>query len=134
MYLLDTCVWSDARRRVPAVRAWLGTVSPASLFLSVVTVGEMTKGITLRSRQDPVAAASLQNWLNNLRDAHDERILPIDEAIAIAWGQMMAARTLPIADALIAATARAHALVLVTRNVADFAGTGVEIVNPWVNA
>ena len=131
MYLLDTCVWSDARRRVPSVLAWLGAANPASLFLSVITVGEMTKGVALRARKDAVAAVSLKNWVDDLRGTHADRILPVDEAIAIAWGQMMAARTLPIADALIAATARAHRLVLVTRNVVDFAGTGVEMTNPW---
>lgn len=131
MYLLDTCVWSDARRRVPSVLAWLGAANPASLFLSVITVGEMTKGVALRARKDAVAAVSLENWLDDLRGTHADRILPIDEAVAVAWGQMMATRNLPIADALIAATARIHALVLVTRNVADFAGTGIEIVNPW---
>ena len=132
MYLLDTCVWSDARRRVPSVLAWLGAANPASLFLSVITVGEITKGVALRARKDAVAAVSLKNWVDDLRGTHADRILPVDEAIAIAWGQMMAARTLPIADALIAATARAHRLVLVTRNVVDFAGTGVEMTNPWI--
>jgi len=134
MFLLDTCVLSEARRRTPAAVAWLAGSDPSKQYVSAISIGEFAKGIALRSRKDPIAAASLSNWLDNLRQQFIERILPIDETIAIAWGQMMAARTLPIADALIAATARTHSLVLVTRNVADFAGTGVEIVNPWVNA
>lgn len=131
MYLLDTCVWSDARRRVPSVLAWLGTEDPAMLFLSVITLGEMTKGVVIRARRDPVAATSLGNWVDSVHAQNVDRVLPVDAAVAIAWGRMMAVRTLPVADGLIAATARVHGLVLVTRNVADFAGTGIDIVNPW---
>jgi hypothetical protein len=130
-YLIDTCVVSEARRRsVPAV-SWLKAVGSATLFLSVITIGEITKGIATRERTDPIAAAALGRWLDGLRGTYADRILPIDDAVATAWGRLMARRTFPVPDGLIAATARVHDLTLVTRNVADFAETGVDLVNPW---
>jgi predicted nucleic acid-binding protein len=130
-YLLDTNVLSEARRRSPEAVAWLRAVNPASLFVSVITIGEIAKGISQRARTDPVAAAALEAWLDTLGISYAERVLPIDQAVAIAWGRLMAQRTRPVVDALIAATARVHNLVLVTRNVTDFAGCGVEVVDPW---
>jgi toxin FitB len=130
-YLIDTCVLSEARRRSAPATAWLRAVDPAELFLSVISVAEVAKGTAVRERTDPVAAASLVRWLNGLRHAYADRILPIDDAVATAWGQLMARRTFPVPDGLIAATARVHNLTLVTRNVADFADTGVDVVNPW---
>ena len=130
-YLLDTNVLSAARRRTPAAVEWLRAVDPATLFLSVITIGEIAKGIALRARTAPVAAAGLDEWLDTLRRIYADRILAIDDAVAVAWGRLMAQRTCPTVDALIAATARVHNLVLVTRNVTDFADTGVDVVNPW---
>lgn len=130
-YLLDTCVVSEARRRSAPAVEWLSAADPASLFLSVITIGEIAKGIAVRERTDPVAAAALGRWIGGLRRAYSDRILPVDDVIATVWGQMMARRTLPVLDGLIAATARAHNLTLVTRNVADFADTGIELTNPW---
>lgn len=130
-YLLDTNVLSEARRHAPRAVAWLRAVDPAALFLSVISVGEITKGITVRERTDPVAAASLSRWLDGLRQLYADRILPIDDRIATACGQLMARRSFPVPDGLIAATARVHGLTLVTRNIADFADSGVDVVNPW---
>lgn len=130
-YLLDTCVVSEARRHSAAAVAWLRAVNPGALFLSVITLGEIAKGIAIRQRTDPVAAAKLDGWLSGLRSVYADRILPIDHAVTIAWGHLMARRTLPVPDALIAATARVHDLTLVTHNVVDFSGTGVDVVNPW---
>ncbi len=130
-YLVDTCVVSEARRRSTAALAWLNAVDPAALFLSVITIGEIAKGIAARERTDPIAAAALGRWLDGLRNAYARNVLAIDDAVAITWGHMMAQRTLPVSDGLIAATARVHNLTLVTRNVADFAQTGVDVVNPW---
>lgn len=130
-YLIDTNVLSEARRRSPAATAWLRAVDPAELFLSVITIGEVAKGIAVRERIDPVAAAALGRWLNGLRQGYADRILPIDDAVATAWGQLMARRTFSVPDGLIAATARIHNLTVVTRNEADFAGAGVDTVNPW---
>ena len=130
-YLIDTNGLSEARRRSAPATAWLRAVDPAVLFLSVITIGEVAKGIAVRERTDPVAAVTLGRWLNGLRHDYSDRILPIDDAVATAWGQLMARRTFPVPDGLIAATARVHNLTLVTRNVADFADTGVDVVNPW---
>jgi len=130
-YLIDTNVLSEVRRRSAPATAWLRAADPAELFLSVITIGEVVKGIAVRERSDPVAAAALGRWLNGLRRDYADRILPIDDAVATAWGQLMARRTFPVPDGLIAATARVRNLTLVTRNVADFAGAGVDVVNPW---
>ena len=130
-YLVDTCVVSEARRRSAPALAWLNAVDPAALFLSVITIGEIAKGIAARQRTDPIAAAALGRWLDGLRNVYASKVLAIDDAVAIAWGHLMAPRTLPVSDGLIAATARVHNLTLVTRNVADFAQTGVDVVNPW---
>ena len=130
-YLIDTNVVSEARRKSAPATAWMRAVDPAGLFLSVITIGEIAKGVAVRERTDPVAAAMLGRWLSDLRDAYADRILPIDDAVATAWGQLMARRTFPVPDGLIAATARVHNLTVVTRNVADFAGAGVDVVNPW---
>ena len=130
-YLIDTCVLSEARPRSAQATAWLREVDPASLFLSVITVGEIAKGVAVRERTDPVAAAALGRWLDRLRQLYADRILAVDDAVATAWGHLMARRSFPVPDGLIAATARVHNLTLVTRNVADFAGAGVDVVNPW---
>ena len=94
-------------------------------------IGEIAKGIVARKRTDPIAADDSGRWLDGLRNAYASKVLAIDDAVAIAWGHLMAQRTLPVSDGLIAATARVHNLTLVTRNVADFAHTGVDVVNPW---
>jgi hypothetical protein len=131
MYLLDTCVLSEARRASREAVAWLRAADPDALYLSVITIGEIMKGIALRARRDARAGASLGRWLDELRSQYADRILPIDDAVAMTWGRLMAQRPRPMADALIAATARVHRKVLVTHNVGDFAETGFEIVNPW---
>ena len=131
MYLVDTCVVSEARRRTPEAVAWLRAAQSETLFLSVVTIGEITKGIMLKMRSDPPTASVLLRWLDELRFVYAARILPIDDAVATSWGRLMVQRTLPIADALIAATAQVNNKIIVTRNVADFAETGVTVVDPW---
>jgi toxin FitB len=131
MYLVDTCVVSEARRRAPPAVAWLRAAQSETLFLSVITIGEIMKGIMVKVRSDPPQAAALLRWLDELRLVYSSRILPIDNAVATGWGRLMAQRTRPMADALIAATARVHNKVVVTRNVADFADTGVDVIDPW---
>ena len=131
MYLIDTCVISEARRRTPQAVAWLNTAHPNALFLSAITIGEIAKGIAMKARRDPGTAVVLSRWLDELRLVYAPRILPVDDAVATTWGQLMASGSRPMADALIAATAQCYNKILVTRNVADFADMGVEIVNPW---
>ena len=131
MYLVDTNVISDARRKIPQALSWLQSVPPDEVFLSVVTLGEIARGIAQKQRTDPRAAQVFERWLARLRTTHKARILPITDVIAIEWGRLAAERPRGDADGLIAATAIVHGLTVVTRNVRDFADTGVPCVNPW---
>ena len=131
MYLIDTCVLSEARRRTPQAENWLRSANPNAIYLSVITIGEIMKGIAMKARTDPAAAAVLNRWLDELRLRYAARLLPIDDAVATNWGRLMAQRSRPMADALIAATARVNNKVLVTRNVTDFADMGLDLINPW---
>jgi predicted nucleic acid-binding protein len=131
MYLVDTCVVSEARRRTPEAVAWLRAAEPETLFLSAITVGEIMKGVMMKLRTDPPAAAVLRRWLDELRFVYAARILPIDDAVATTWGRLMAQRTRPVLDTLIVATAVVNNKIIVTRNVVDFADAGVEVIDPW---
>jgi predicted nucleic acid-binding protein len=133
-WLIDTNVISEIRKgpRCHAeVAAWWADVAETDLFLSVLTLGEIRKGIeTLRPR-DAARATALDGWLAELTTAFGPRILAIDAATAAAWGRIAAARSVPVIDALLAATARLHDLTLVTRNTADLAGLDVRLLNPF---
>jgi predicted nucleic acid-binding protein len=131
MYLLDTCVISEARRRTPQAVTWLRSTRSETLFLSAITIGEIMKGITMKLRTDPPAAAVLLRWLDELRVIYASRILPIDHEVATSWGRLMAERSRPAMDTLIAATARVNNKIIVTRNVADFTDAGVTVLDPW---
>lgn len=133
-YLLDTNVISELRkgdRADPNVTAWFADVADEEIFLSVLTIGEIRRGIESVRRRDPDAAASLDSWLVRLSGAHNARILPVDRVIAEEWGRMNVPDPLPVIDGLLAATARVLGLTLVTRNVADVVGTGVELLDPF---
>jgi len=131
MYLVDTNVVSEARRGTPEASRWLRSVNPAIVYLSVITLGEIMRGIAMRQKSDPRAAASLAAWLEVLRRDHADRILPIDDRIAIEWGRIAALRPRGEADGLIAATAIVHDFVIVTRNVKDFDDLRVSLIDPW---
>jgi len=131
MYLIDTNVLSEARRGRPEARNWLRSVDPDHVFLSVVTLGEVMKGIHHKGRTDPAAAASLHLWLDQIRADHARRILPISDEVALEWGRIAAIRPQDMADALIAATATVHRKAVVTRNASDFNNLGVRVIDPW---
>jgi predicted nucleic acid-binding protein len=131
VFLLDTNVVSAARKRHPIIADWIRRQDQKLLFLSVITIGEISRGIEMKLRTDPVAANSLAAWLRGLRHSYANRILDVDERVAVEWGRIAAQRTRGDADGLIAATALVHELEIVTRNVADFADTGATTINPW---
>jgi predicted nucleic acid-binding protein len=131
MYLVDTNVVSEARRGSPEAVSWLRSVDPRSIHLSVITLGEIMRGIALKQRADPQTAAHLTEWLQKLRRDHAHRILPITDQIALEWGRVAALRPRGDADGLIAATAIVHDLIIVTRNLGDFDDTRASTLNPW---
>ncbi len=132
MYLLDTNVVSELRRARPhrAVLAWLESVSDADLHLSAVTIGELQAGVEITREQDAARAAEIEAWLEQVAETYN--ILPMDTAAFRPWARLLHRRAPNlIEDAMIAATARVHGLIVVTRNVRDFAALGVEILNPF---
>jgi predicted nucleic acid-binding protein len=131
MYLVDTNVISEARRGTREAVSWLRSARSSAMYLSVLTLGEIMKGVAMKERADRRAAGRLAEWLHALRRDHADRILPITGDIAIQWGRLAALRPLVTWDGLIAATAIVHGLVLFTRNAADFSDISVSIVNPW---
>lgn len=132
-YLLDTNVVSELRKRVPDrnVLAWFDDVPSAGLFLSVLTLGEIRLGAERLRRKDESQAATLSRWLTGLSEAYADRIVPIDAAIADAWGRLSAADPLPVIDGLLAATASVRNWTLVTRNTTGLARSGVRLLNPF---
>jgi toxin FitB len=133
-YLVDTNVVSELRkgeRCDPGVRSWISEIPKGAIFLSVLTLGEIRKGIELIRRRDAPAAASLEAWFRELAEAHDERIIPVNRAVAEEWGRLNSPDPLPVIDGLLAATAKVHGFTLVTRNVKDIDRTGVACVNPF---
>ncbi len=133
-YLLDTNVLSELRKGTRCdvnVRHWITGVDPAECLTSVLVIGEIRRGIERLRRRDGETAKVLERWLNQVRTAFAERILPIDERIAEEWGRLGVPDPLPAIDGLLAATARTHGLTLVTRNTADMARTGVEVLDPF---
>ena len=132
-FLLDTNVVSEPRRRRPEenVVAWLRGQDPDLLFVSVLTLGEIAQGAETRGRRDPVAGRSLTAWLDAIRSGYADRIVGVTAEVAETWGRLGARRPLPVIDSLLAATALVHRLTLVTRNVRDFDGLGVRLLNPW---
>jgi predicted nucleic acid-binding protein len=133
-YLLDTNVISELRKGERAdanVRAWFGGLADDEVYLSVLTIGEIRRGVENVRRRDPDSASALDSWLARLGEAHRDRILPIDRSIAEEWGRMNVPNPLPVVDGLLAATAKVAGLTFATRNVADVEGSGVELVDPF---
>jgi toxin FitB len=136
-WLIDTNVISEVRKGARchrAVAAWWADVADRDLYLSVLTLGEIRKGIEGVRPRDPARATILETWLTEVTDTFGSRVLPADAVVAEAWGRISAIRTVPTIDALLAATAGVHGLVLVTRNAADVEGLGVPVLNPFVPA
>jgi toxin FitB len=133
-YLIDTCTLSELVRPKPArsVVEWFGGVASEALYVSALTLGEIRKGVEKlppgRRREQ------IGSWLEvDLPRWFDGRVLPVDGPLADEWGRLVSRhpRVLPVIDALLAATCLRHRLAIVTRNVADFEGTGIVVIDPW---
>ena len=132
MYLLDTNVISELRRKKPhgAVLAWIESVNEADLFLSAVTIGEIQAGIEITRETDAARAREIEAWLEMVAKAHP--VLPMDTRAFRVWAALMHRQPDHLVeDAMIAATAIVHKLLVVTRNVRDFEGFGVRVVDPF---
>jgi predicted nucleic acid-binding protein len=133
-YLLDTNIISEVRKGDkcnPHVAAWYDSIDDADVFLSVLVLGEIRKGIERARGTDPAQARAIEKWLSEVTTGFADRILPVDRIIADQWGRMSAKRPLPAIDALLAATAKVHKMTLATRNIADVAGLGADVYNPF---
>jgi predicted nucleic acid-binding protein len=135
-YLIDTCALSEFTKPKPApnVDRWFASIPDDTSFVSVLTLGELEKGIhrLASSRR----RSTLERWFADLRDRFDGRILGVDETIALEWGRISArceatGKPIPVIDALLAATAIIHGLGVVTRNISDIARAGAPIIDPW---
>jgi predicted nucleic acid-binding protein len=136
MFVLDTSVISELRQgkpqQSPEVRAWAARQQSSKLFLSAITILELEIGIQALERRMPPQGSALRVWLTGLRDAFAGRILPFTENTAPVCAALHVPDRRSERDALIAASALEHRFAVVTRNVPDFAGTGVVVVNPWL--
>jgi predicted nucleic acid-binding protein len=133
MYLLDTNVVSELRKPKPhgGVVRWIEQMSDSQLHISAVTVGEIQAGIELTREQDAAKGDELERWLDLV--AHSYNVIPMDGAAFRAWARLIHRRSDTLyEDAMIAATAKVHQLVVVTRNVGDFRSLGVKVINPFV--
>lgn len=133
MFLVDTDVLSALakRQRHPNVEAWIARQRTSDLFVSVITIGEIERGIALQRSKGPNFAAALAEWLDQILNLYGDHVLPFDLASARRWGQLSAALGHHGADLQIAATALDRGLTVVTRNVSDFAPTGVSVLDPF---
>lgn len=132
-FLLDTVVLSDLRKARPSARVvhWIKAQRAQSLFVSVVTLGEIERGIESKRKADAAFAAELERWLEALIRLYDDHVLPVSPDVARLWGRLSAKLGNDSVDLLIAATALTHGLTVVSRNVKHFVPTGVEVVNPF---
>jgi toxin FitB len=132
-YLLDTNILSETRKKQANERviSFLSAAEPSALFISVLSLGELRKGVALKFRSDADAAKRLGTWVDGLEFSFADRILAVDAAIARQWGELTAQRSTPVVDTLLAATALVHKLTLVTRNISDVHDLGVKLFDPW---
>ncbi len=135
MFLLDTVVLSELRKKQEQrnrnVVAWIAKVRSQDLFISVVTIGEIERGIERQREINPSFGDDLTVWLDVVLRAYEGRILPVTVAVARRWGRLSHLIGNKGLDLALAATALEHGLTVVTRNVSDFTPTGVSVINPF---
>jgi predicted nucleic acid-binding protein len=136
MFLIDTVTLSELRKRKrdPMGVKWFERQRTTDLFLSVISIGEIERGITRQRTTDPAFAGALAEWLDRVLTLYGERILPFDLRASRRWGALSAALGNDSADLMIAATALEHGLTVVTRNVSDFEPSGVAVLDPFRRA
>ena len=133
-YLIDTNIISEVRkgsRCHPNVAAWFASVTDDELYMSVLVLGEIRKGIERLRPNSPAQAVALESWLEEISESYGDRVLSIERLVVNEWGRMSAMRTVSIIDALLAATAKVHGMTLVTRNISDVAALGADLLNPF---
>jgi predicted nucleic acid-binding protein len=133
-YLLDTNVISEVRKgrnAHAAVRAWWSETNIEDIYTSVMVLGEIRQGVERLRIKDPRRAVEIENWLQSITASMGTRLLVVNQKIADIWGRMGKNRSLPLVDSILAATAVAHGLTLVTRNTKDILDTGVTHLNPF---
>jgi predicted nucleic acid-binding protein len=132
-YLLDTNVLSETRKKKAdaGVISFLENAVASSLYISVLTLGELRKGVAKKQREDPEMARQLAGWADGLELSFADRLLGVDAAIARRWGDWSGDRPRPVVYTLLAATAVQHGLTFVTRNTRDVRGIPVKFLNPW---
>ncbi len=136
-FLLDTNLLSELRKGVranPRVVDWARDTLRHRHYISVLSLGEIRKGIELLRRRSPEQCLAFERWLEALNATYHDEILPVSDSIADRWGRMMAEQTLPVIDGLLAATALEHGLTVATRNIADFDSAGIALVNPFAHS
>lgn len=137
MFILDTNVLSELRKRKngradPSVVAWVASVEPTTVYLSVITVFEIEYGILSIGRKDPRRADHIREWFSEkVTPEFRDRLLPIDQSVARRCAALHVPDPRPERDALIAATALVHGMAVVTRDAREFAAMGVRVVDPW---
>ena len=133
-FLLDTNVISELTKAKPhaVAVAWLRAADEC--YLSVLTIGELERGVRLLRDRDASRAAKIAEWVRQLRVDYADQILPVDLDVVGAWSARPTTRTIPVVDSLLAATAIAHGLTIATRNAADFADSGASVFDPFAAA
>ena len=132
-YLLDTNVLSETRKKKAdaGVVSFLEAADSSTLYISVLTLGELRKGVAKKRRDDPEMARQLAGWVDGLELSFADRILGIDAAMARLWGDWSGERSRPVVDTLLASTAVSHGLTFVTRNTRDVRDIPVKLLDPW---
>jgi toxin FitB len=134
-YLLDTNVLSETRKKHANERvlSFFNRVPPSTLYISVLTIGELQRGVVKKQRIDLLAAQSIASWVDAVEAGFADQTLGIDTKTVRLWGELSAERSRPTIDTLLAATAIVHQLILVTRNIVDMHDTGAKLYNPFVD-